>query len=76
MTRKSIMGIAIMIVAATLLQGCALIYIEDKNDNNEYKVKEIGVLGGCIPIFSYRSQKPAKAPEAPENTAHNAADAQ
>jgi hypothetical protein len=61
------------ITMVILTQGCALVYIEDSKPNEASTTREIGVLGGCIPLFSYQRERPNKAPAPSAITAEVAA---
>jgi hypothetical protein len=47
-----------VISAATLMQGCALIYVEDYKPSERVREQEFGLLGGCLPLWCYRTVRP------------------
>ena len=57
--------ISATITLMILTQGCALIYVEDSKPNETRSTREIGVFGGCIPLFSYRRERPKNDREPP-----------
>ena len=50
--------VAVALAAATLTQGCAVFYATDKTDANGSTDRQFGLLGGCLPLWHYRSVKP------------------
>ncbi len=44
----------VIIFAASLLQGCALVYATDSKTENGSVTREFGFLGGCLPLWRYQ----------------------
>ncbi|MBN2163700.1 MAG: hypothetical protein JXR25_07505 [Pontiellaceae bacterium] len=65
MSIKRGLFVVAVITASVLVQGCALVYVQDSDVDETSTVREVGVLGGCIPIFSYRTHRSEKTEPIP-----------
>ena len=59
MLRQTASGI-VVVLAAALMQGCALIYVESDQSHTGTTEREFGFLGGCLPLWHYRSVRPVE----------------
>jgi hypothetical protein len=57
---------AVALLAATVLQGCAVFYATDKTEPNGSTERQFGLFGGCLPLWHYRSEKPSTQQPKPE----------
>ncbi|HUU70517.1 MAG TPA: hypothetical protein VM186_13390 [Planctomycetota bacterium] len=50
--------LALLCLCALLIQGCALVYVEDRETNDGAMKREYGLLGGLLPLYRYTGQRP------------------
>ena len=60
---------AVALLAASVLQGCAVFYATDRTEPNGSTERQFGLFGGCLPLWHYRSEKPGAQQPKPEITA-------
>ncbi len=65
MKTKRGLFLAAVVAASALVQGCALVYVQDSDVDERSTVREVGVLGGCLPLFSYRTHRAEKTETMP-----------
>lgn len=58
---KRVMIVAVVLATAVLVQGCAVFYGQDKTNSDGSTEREFGLLGGCLPLWRYRSLKSVSA---------------
>jgi hypothetical protein len=54
---RGLATVAAIMAAASGMQGCAIIYVTEQSDPNGSVDRQYGLLGGCLPIWHYRSIK-------------------
>lgn len=57
---RTFLVLFVLILACSLVAGCAVIYTADKSYRDGTRVKEFGLLGGIVPIYRHTSSTNAR----------------
>ena len=69
MNRKLLL--ALLCICALLIQGCALVYVEDRETNDGATKREYGLLGGLLPLYRYTGQRSNEDRDRGEPVSHD-----